>query len=237
MAKAIDSNRRRTGVAARRIDAIAEWRAGLTGVTTALITFEILTGLGIYLLPFSLFNQFSVIAHTVAGIAMVLPVGWFVARHWWVRRRGNLSHFQLLGYISFLLLFICTISGLVLTWQSLLGSRIDYAWDWIHLLTGLALGLFVSIHLATVISRKVGQNQPLQSLRKARWTFYAYTFTGAVLSIVIAGVWSLSYQEPSLVRAFPDDYDWRFGDDRPFAPSLARIDSSQWQNKLQNQVL
>ena len=71
------------------IDAIAEWRSYLGGATGALLLFEALTGLGIYLLPFSVFNQFSVILHTLLGVMMLLPVGWFVLRHWRVRKRAG----------------------------------------------------------------------------------------------------------------------------------------------------
>ena len=31
---------------------------------------------------------------------MVVPLAWYCVRHWWVRRRGKLSHYQLLGYAS-----------------------------------------------------------------------------------------------------------------------------------------
>ncbi len=220
-----------------RIDAVAEWRGRLTGVTAALLAYEILTGLSIYLLPFSLFNQFGVITHTLVGLAMVLPAGWFLARHWWVRRKGRLSHFQLLGYISLVVLLVCTVSGLILTWQSVIGTRIDYMWDQIHLLTGLGLGLFVVIHLVTVVMRKLGPGQSARSLRRARHVFYAHTVLGGVLFAAVCGLWAFVYEEPSLIRGFADDYNWRFGEDRPFAPSLARLDTSGWLDDVQEQVL
>ena len=58
----------------REVDANAEWRSTLTGLTGALLLFLSLTGFSIYFLPFSIFNQFSVILHTVAGVAMLIPV-------------------------------------------------------------------------------------------------------------------------------------------------------------------
>ena len=39
-----------------RVDAAVEWRRGLTGVTMGLLLFETITGLAIYVLPFSVFE-------------------------------------------------------------------------------------------------------------------------------------------------------------------------------------
>ena len=61
----------------RGVNAVAEWRSPLTIVTNALLLFAALTGLSVYLLPFSLFNQFSLLLHTLAGILMLVPVVWF----------------------------------------------------------------------------------------------------------------------------------------------------------------
>ena len=55
---------------------------------------------------------------------MLLPVTWFMVGHWWVRWGGNLSHYQLLGYVSSAVLVLCVASGVVLTWQAVVGSRI-----------------------------------------------------------------------------------------------------------------
>ena len=56
-----------------RVDAVKEWRSSLTAVTTALLLFESITGLMIYLLPFSEVIQFSVVLHTILGVAMLVP--------------------------------------------------------------------------------------------------------------------------------------------------------------------
>jgi hypothetical protein len=161
------------------IDAAREWRSSLTGLIGALLVFESITGFAIYLLPFSEFNQFSVVLHTLIGIGMLLPMLWFVIRHWLVRGKGNLSHYQLLGYVSLAFLVICIISGLVLTWQSIVGPRISYTWDVIHLLTGIGIVLFIVIHLATVIVRKGKTDSSPGGLFKARRRFYLYSTMGA----------------------------------------------------------
>ncbi|MDP6058332.1 MAG: hypothetical protein QGH33_05540, partial [Pirellulaceae bacterium] len=117
-------------------NAVAEWRSWLTSIAAGYFLFETLTGLAIWLLPFSQLAQFSVLLHTVIGFVFLLPVIWYMARHWWVRRKGNFSHYQLLGYIAAALVAICIVSGLVVTWQGVVGPRMDYVWDLVHLVTG-----------------------------------------------------------------------------------------------------
>ncbi len=216
------------------IDAIAEWRSYLGGATGALLLFEALTGLGIYLLPFSVFNQFSVILHTLLGVMMLLPVGWFVLRHWRVRKRGRLSHHQLLGYGALAFLLICSVSGLVLTWQGLAGPAIGYSWDLVHLLTGIALPLFLLVHLASII---VGKARPDRALLGARRRYYLHSVLGSGLLLGVCGLWAVAYEEPALIRGFAQDYNWRFGEDRPFAPSMARLDYGEWNRKVERQVI
>ncbi len=224
----------RTGV---RIDAAKEWASFLTGLTGALLLFGSITGLTIYLLPFSDFNQFAVILHTLIGGLMLWAVGWFVWRHWRVRRKGNLSHYQLLGYISLAFLVVCLASGLVLTWQGLVGPRMGYTWDVVHLVTGIGLAAFVLVHLATVVGRKLKPGERGETVLRARRRFYLNTSVGTGLLLGVCGLWAALYVDPSPLQAFPEDYNWRFGGDRPFAPSLARLDYSEWSDRVQGRVL
>ena len=75
-----------------RVNAAAEWRSRLAAITGGLLLFLSISGLIIYLVPFNAFSQFNVLVHTVVGLAMLVPVAWYVTRHWRVRRRGKLSH-------------------------------------------------------------------------------------------------------------------------------------------------
>ncbi len=218
-------------------EAAAEWRSLLTGATNALLLFEALTGLSIYFLPFSEFNQFGVLLHTLAGLMMLLPVGWFLLRHWWVRKKGSLSHYQLLGYLSLALLLVCVLSGLVLTWQGIAGPAIDTVWDLLHLFTGLGLTLILIVHLVSIVTGKSARIQVQQELRGARRRFYLHTAVGCGLLLLACGLWVGLYGQAPRIRGFADDYNWRFGDDRPFAPSMARLDDSEWKGAVQRQLL
>jgi hypothetical protein len=222
---------------ASRVDAVAEWRSGLSGLVGAFLLFTSLSGVFIYLLPFSVFNQFNVIIHSLVGVIMLLPVSWFALRHWNARKKGNLSHYQLLGYISLAVLLFCVLSGLILTWQGLASTGIDHSWDMIHLFTGLGLFLFLLIHLLTVVLRKSKESPYLRGIRRAQRRYYVYVFAGTVLMFGLVFGWNLAYEAPQSKSGFSENYSWRFGQDRPFAPSLARLDNRHWAETTRQQVL
>ncbi len=216
--------------------AISEWRSRLAAVTGVFLLYETVTGLLIYLAPFSQYVQFSVVVHTIVGLALLPPIAWYVARHWWVRRRGNLSHFQLLGYIAWAILAICIVSGLIVTYQGLVGPRMEYVWDVLHLISGIGATLFVIAHLATVIVKKVNHPEARGRLVSARRLFYVRGLIGLIVLLGLCAGWTVVYDEPGSQQAFPGDYNWRFGDDRPFAPSLARVDQDRWMADLREAV-
>lgn len=208
-----------------QLDPSGQWRARLSIASAGFLLFLSLSGLAIYALPFSVFSQISVLTHTLAGLLTLAPLLWYVWRHWQVRGGGNLSHYQVLGYIAAALLLLCSVAGLVVTWQGAVGPRMDSVWKLLHLATGLALPLLLAVHLGTLVVRKVTRPEARLRLRSAQ-----LAFAGGALLITGAGLigslgWSWSQTEPALQSAFPNDYDWTFGPDRPFAPSLARIDS------------
>lgn len=220
-----------------RIDAPAEWRSTLTGISSGFLLYETVTGLAIMLLPFSPFNQFNVLLHTVLGIAMIIPVIWYCIRHWAVRRKGKLSHYQLLGYISVALLLACFVSGIVLTWQGIVGPVIGATWDMVHLVSGFAMAVFIIIHLLSVVIRKINKEDSKRTLSLARGQYYRWSVGVTALFFAGTWIWSTIYTDPPTAKAFAEEYNWKYGEDRPFAPSLARTDTTQWQNEVRSSVL
>jgi len=160
----------------RAVDAAAEWRRPLTGVTLGLLAFESLSGLAIYLLPFSEFNQFGVLLHTALGLAMVVPVGWYLGQHWWRRFRGKFNHFQLLGYVSAACFIVLFVSGVVLTWQASFGVRISSTWDLVHIVVGFVFMAALGAHLVTLLVRKSNNAEVRERLRSAYRRCAAHSF-------------------------------------------------------------
>ena len=207
-----------------QLDPSSQWRARLSIASAGFLLFLSLSGLAIYTLPFSVFSQISVLTHTLAGLLTVTLLLCYVWRHWRVRGGGNLSHYQVIGYIAAGLLLLCSVTGLVVTWQGAVGPRMDPVWKLLHLATGLALPLVLAMHFATLVVRKVSRAEARLRLRSAQLAFAGGALLLAGACLIFSLVWSWSQTEPALQSAFPDDYDWTFGPDRPFAPSLARID-------------
>ncbi len=217
----------RFGAATGQVDAPAEWRHWLTGLTMGLLLFETLTGLAIYLLPFSVFNQFGVLWHTVVGVLMLVPVGWYLGRHWWLRFRGKFSHYQLLGYISAALLISLFVSGFVLTWQAVFATRISYTWDLIHIVGGLVFAFALSAHTLMLWLRKVNVAEAAARLTRAKRSFLTQCAAATGVLLLVHTGSAMLHRGPVVNNEFPDDYSWKFGKDRPFAPSLVRTASNR----------
>ncbi|MCH8913331.1 MAG: hypothetical protein IIA33_07155, partial [Planctomycetes bacterium] len=219
------------------VDAAAEWRAPTTGMTLGLLLFETISGLAIYLFPFSVFNQYSVLLHTLIGSLMIVPVGWYLGRHWWRRFRGNFNHYQLLGYFSAAALLVLVVGGVVLTCPALFHLRIDYTWDIIHIIATFVFSAALGAHLGTLLCRRSNNDTVRRRMRQAYAACVGWTavWAGGALAACVMLAWS--YQPIDLDHAFPSDYSFKYGTDRPFAPSLARTDMAAVRDRLQSRIL
>ncbi len=184
-------------------------------LTAGGIGFLTLTGLSLLLLPFGLSNQIAVLAHTLAGLLLLAPLAWYLTRHWLDYWRNPLSHILVLGYVGATVLLVCLVSGVVLTWQAAAGPRIRYGWDLAHIISTFAILAFGLPHLIVVLVR---DRQIIADSARVYWKgALLCTVTGAVAVLLVA----YAYPPPALRRAFPPDYSFKYGKDRPFAPSLA----------------
>jgi hypothetical protein len=205
-----------------------EWQRRLWTAVSGLLAFETLTGLAIYLLPFSVPNQVSVLLHTVVGLVFVVPYVWYQVRHWRLYRTRQMTHVKLTGYFSMVAATVLVVSGLVLSYQALLQTRISYAWDLIHIIATFALIAAVLPHvLALVYYATRGQKAEAQDLRLAQRRLGLRTayITGGL--VVVTALVAYAYRPVRLVNRLPADYSFLYGPDRPFAPSLARTTTLQ----------
>jgi hypothetical protein len=195
---------------------------------SGLLVFETLTGLAIYLLPFSVPIQVAVLLHTVIGLLFVVPYGWYQIRHWSAYRKRQMTHVQLTGYLSMVAAIALSVSGLVLSAEALLKSRISYGWDLVHVIATFALVASVLPHvLSLVYYTRRGQTPEALELRGAQRRLGLNTLyvTVALGAMVVLGVYA--YRPVPLVNRLPEDYSYVYGPDRPFAPSLARTSTGQ----------
>ena len=204
-----------------------EWQRPLLRVVSGLLLFETLSGLAIYLLPFSVSTQMTVLLHTGAGIVFVLPYIWYQLRHWRTYRSIRVSHVVLTGYFSMLASVALVVSGLVLTAQALFGTRVSQRWDLVHVVGTFGLVASVLPHVVTLMLRvrrgagPVGHGELRASTRGFAMASLCITAALAVTVAATAGM----YRAPVMVNKLPADYSFVFGAKRPFAPSLATTES------------
>ncbi len=200
----------------------AEWRRRLLLCVSGLLVFETLTGLSIWLLPFSVSNQIAVLLHTIVGLVFIIPYAWYQLRHWRLYRTQRLTHVKLTGYFSMVATIVAGVSGLVLTYQAILHTRISYGWDLVHIVSTLALIAAVLPHvLALVYYNAKGRKEGSVVVREAERRFGIGTAVVAVSLFVVLGLGVVLYEPVRLNDQLPEDYSFLYGADRPFAPSLA----------------
>lgn len=201
-----------------------EWRKRLLIVVSGILFFETLTGLSIYLLPFSVSNQVMVLLHTVIGLIFIIPFAWYQVRHWLVYRTMKMHHIKLTGYFSMIATVAAAVSGLVLTFQAVFQSKISSGWDLVHIITTFVLIASLLPHLIVILVRdfKERRGKIIQPVLAAQKQYGNYTLLLVGALFAISALLAYAYEPVKLSNEFPEDYSFLYGDDRPFAPSLAR---------------
>src|SRR5574338_913161 len=93
------------------------WAAALARGTAAVLLFELISGLAITFGPFHPAIQWGLLLHTVVGVITLIPLAWYFTRHWKEYVDQALNDVLVLGYVGLGALFVCSVSGLMVTWQ------------------------------------------------------------------------------------------------------------------------
>lgn len=202
---------------------VRQWRRGDLAFVAGFLLFEMVTGLLIWLLPFSVSSQMMVLAHTAGGLVFLGPYAWYQVRHWQEYRSRPMTHHKLTGYFSMVATLVAVISGLVLTYQALFGTRIRPGWDRIHLIATFAVMGAAGVHVASPMLRDVKARchaaiQPILAAEK-QFAGNALFIAGTLLALV--GLVVYAYASVDLDNRLPEDYSFPHGRDSAFAPSLA----------------
>ncbi len=192
------------------------WSSTITTLSLAALAFLTTTGLLIAYVPFHASMEWGVLIHTLIGLLVLLPIVWYSWIHWADYRQYNLSDALLLGYVAVLALALCLVSGLVVTWQGLFGLRMSPSWRTVHLYSTWATLVTGMPHILLVWIR-TRQREPRPTPGSAVWRSVATTLVGLGV-IALLGV---VYPGQEYVNELPEDYSYLYGEDRPFAPSLA----------------
>lgn len=204
-----------------------EWQHKLLLFVSAFLAFETLTGLSIYLLPFSISNQLMVLMHTVGGLIITIPFCWYQVRHLMIYRWRKMDQYKLTGYMAFAFSLALTVSGLVLTWQAAFEPKISKTWDLVHVASTFALIVFLVPHIVLPMVRnlKARSAEVMQRIVTSQNRYMTNTAIASVLLLSTTLLAVYSYKPVELNNTFPGDYNLSYGGDRPFAPSLATTET------------
>src|SRR5210317_1993810 len=96
-------------------EVVIDYRSFLTWIATALVTYGLLSGLVITLLPFGVYAQYSIIIHTVVGVVSLLPLVAAVYLHWQRRKSDAPAPVARSAMIAIAALGISLFTGLLIT--------------------------------------------------------------------------------------------------------------------------
>jgi hypothetical protein len=197
------------------------WSSVLSKTAAAILLFELLSGLAITFGPFHPAIEWGVLLHTIVGVFTLAPLVWYSVAHWQDYRDQALSDVLLLGYVGLGALAVCLLSGLLVMGQALVSVRTSPWLRYTHLTSTLLASAAGGAHILIAWWRR----------RRAEGVEGAAAWLGAgvVASLagmaVIAGV-TFAYSGTKYHNQFPSDYNYAFGANRPFAPSLAHTSTN-----------
>ena len=202
------------------------WKQRLLRQVAGLFVFEAISGLIMWLLPFSVSTQFMVLVHTAVGVLFIFPFVLSQFQHFPVGWAKPDRFQKWLGVAGCAAVALVGVSGLVLTYQAALGIKISSLWHYIHLVSGLAVIPIVIVHV-TPLARKLARAwgkipaglAPVPWRRELLWV-------PLVLVVLTYGAAMLYAPVNYLDFPLPEDYVFAYGDN-PFAPSLAVTESGQ----------
>ncbi len=192
------------------------WGARITKLSVGGLLFLTASGLVITFAPFHAAVEWTVLVHTALGLSLLLPFVWYSLAHWKDYRHYRLSDIVLLGYLAAVAFLVCLVSGAVVTWQGLFGMQMSQLWRNVHLYStfaALAAGL---PHVLLLYFRIRSKKQAGFAAPVVRWSVVSVLAGAAVVAALTA-----VYPGSEYVNTFPEDYNYLYGEDRPFAPSLA----------------
>lgn len=197
------------------------WGSVLARLSMAVLLFEAVSGLAVTFSPFHPAVQWGLVLHTLIGVAFLVPLAWYYTVHWLDYQRYALSQTVLLGYVGVGGLSVCALSGVVVTWQGFFGIRTSPFWRTTHLVTTFVALIPSLWHVSLVLIRQ--WRKPEAKVIR-RFVTVSGGVSAALTLLVVA--LTFAYSGTKYVNAFPEDYHFLYGKDRPFAPSLARTSTN-----------
>lgn len=206
----------------RRPDEIA--RAG-SGWVIGILAFVALSGVAVWVLPFSVGAQTSVLFHTLFGLTLLIPFARWQLSHWLATREAPRSFRKTCAYTGFWLLAASCVSGLIVTLQALFALRVQGIWDRLHLGSGILALPFLAYHVYPARSRQAVLETGVAAAADAsvaprRMWIRATTVSLALIALVVIAT-LLAYRTPPYDRYVPQPTYQSASVGGPFSPSFA----------------
>jgi len=201
-------------------DKTGQWVSGVT-------FFLLLSGLAIFALPFSVFNQHAVVVHTVVAVLYTVPAVLYLVSHLRTYWDFPMTHVKFSGYVLGIMTLVCGVSGFWLTAEGLVGTRITYFWRDLHIVATFGLLLFLVAHLGSLWARaKRPSERENASLEGATSAWVRLTFGSFAGLMILTAAMTFVIRPVVFANDFPDDYDMSpYEGAGPFSPSLAMSES------------
>lgn len=208
---------------------IAGWASVPARVVTGLTLFLAASGLILWAGPFTVFGQHALLLHTVLGILFLAPLAVYLVRHLRAYWEYPFTHVKASGWLTAGVLAVCCFSGVVLTWEGALGTRISYAWRTVHVASTFGLLLLLAAHLVPLLWRqRKGSLDPSAADVGAAMRGHARSALAlSAAGMLAAGGLAALVRPVEFHNEFPADYETPYegGGSRPFAPSLSTTQS------------
>jgi hypothetical protein len=211
--------------AATEHDRAFGWAGRLPRIVGGLLLGLLLTGLSARVLRFGGFVQWSLLAHVVVGLAAVVPISVYAARHWGFYRREGRALPKALGNVTLAVVLMAAATGLWITVRAILGQHVAATDRRLHLAFSIAAVVFTLAHLLPVWLRRPRRAAEVPRFLAARRGYVAAAAALGALVVVLAIPGTLLHRGPATVGAFPAGYAMPGGAGKPFAPALATTES------------
>jgi len=190
-----------------------DFRTLLTWIASGLLLYLLVSGALVFWLPFGVYTQYSVIVHSIAGIAALLPIAVIVVMHWRRREEFISGKPAALAKASTVVLGVSILSGLLIVLQAIFGRKVDDTWWLVHQWSALVFGILLFLHLLPILVRYA--NTPSTPRRIARRWFLVAAAALLTAPFAITGLLSKQVEDTAQFQAFPDGIDFQQAAHRP----------------------
>ncbi|MBK9064406.1 MAG: hypothetical protein IPL89_14615 [Acidobacteria bacterium] len=203
------------------------WSGLLSRIAAGLLVYLVVSGLPLRLIRFSPVLEWTVLLHTLAGFLSLVPVGLYLWRHYLEYRADALTPSKVLGYCGLGAIVLAEGTGLWVTALALFSDRVPPLVRTLHLIPSVALAVLLLAHLWPLRKRNAAEGTAPEAFSAARRGYVVALLGAPAVALLLAFPASLLYDGPKTAGRFPKDYRMPYGQDRPFAPSLARTESNR----------